>query len=257
MAQSSALVQALKRVLRARSITYAQVARAIGVSEATVKRMFSQENFTLKRFDEICKVSGVELTDLARSADTERQQISQLTLEQEQEIVGNPKLLLVAVCTLNHLTFAQILAAYALLEPELIQLLARLDKLKFIELAPGNRIRLLVSRTFAWLPDGPIHRFFKSQAQHEYFRSRFDGEDELLLFVNGQLSKASIAAMIAKLKRVAGEFSELHQEDVGIPLDRRRGTSMLVAIRPWNLDAFRALERKPEAAAGRRHAIGR
>jgi transcriptional regulator with XRE-family HTH domain len=257
MAQSSALVQALKRVLKARAITYAQVAKAIGVSEATVKRMFSQESFTLKRFDEICEVSGVELIDLARSADSKRQHVSQLTLEQEKEIVGNAKLLLVAVCALNHLTFEQILGAYTFTEAELIHLLTRLDKLKFIELAPGNRIRLLVARTFAWLPDGPIQQYFKSQAQHEYFRSRFDGEDELLLLASGQLSKASIAAMIAKLKRAVGEFSELHQEDMALPLERRRGTSMLVAIRPWSLDAFRAMERKPDALpASQRRAIG-
>jgi DNA-binding Xre family transcriptional regulator len=255
MAQSSALVQALKRALKSRAKTYAQVAAAIGVSEATVKRMFSQETFTLKRFEEICAVAGIELGDLARSAAAERQHVAQLTLEQEREIVGNAKLLLVAVCALNHLTFEQIHAAYDLTEPELIQLLARLDKLKFIELGANNRIRLLVARTFTWLPDGPIQQFFKSQAQHEYFRSRFDGEDELMLFVNGQLSAASIGTMIGRLKRVAGEFSELHEEDVAAPLEHRRGVSMLVAIRPWNMDAFRALERKPDAPA-RRHTIG-
>jgi hypothetical protein len=78
------------------------------------------------------------------------------------------------VCALNHVTFDQIVAAYAIPKAECIQLLMRLDRLKFIELQPNNRIRLLVSHTFSWLPDGPIQRFFNQQAHNEYFRSRFD-----------------------------------------------------------------------------------
>jgi len=250
MAGTSSLVEALKRELKARSITYAQVARAIGMSEASVKRMFSQESFTLKRFDEVCRFAKVEIGDLARAAESKAREISQLTLEQEREIVGNRKLFLVAVCALNHFTFEQIRGTYDLAEPELVRLLARLDKLKFIELAPGNRIRLLVSRTFAWLPDGPIQQFFKSQAQHEFFRSRFDREGELMLFVNSMLSKGSAATMIERLKQVANECSALHNEDVGLPLDKRFGHSLLVAIRPWNMEAFKELERGPAAGAG-------
>jgi transcriptional regulator with XRE-family HTH domain len=260
MAQTSALVQALKRALKARGTTYAQVAQAIGMSEASVKRMFSQENFTLRRFDEICKVAKVDIGDLARAAETEKREISRLTLEQEKEIVGNRKLLLVAVSVLNHWTFGQILEKYDLTEAELIRLLARLDKLAFIELLPGNRIRLLVSRTFSWLPDGPIQQYFKTRAQHEYFRSRFDGEGELLLLVSGMLSKASCAAVAERLKRVANEFSELHQDDVALPLDRRHGTGLLLAVRPWNMEAFRELERRPAHGASvqvRRNVLGK
>ena len=46
-----------------------------------------------------------------------------------------------------------------------------LDRLKFIELLPGNRIRLLVSRAFAWIPDGPIQRLFKSQLSQDFLKS--------------------------------------------------------------------------------------
>jgi transcriptional regulator with XRE-family HTH domain len=249
MTQTSALVEALKRALKARDITYAQVARAIAMSEASVKRMFSQESFTLKRFDEVCRFAGVDIADLARAAESKEREISQLTLEQEREIVGNRKLFLAAVCALNHFSFEQILETYDLSEAELVRLLMRLDKLKFIQLAPGNRIRLLVSRTFAWLPDGPIQQFFKTQAQHEFFRSRFDREGELMLFVSAMLSRTSAATMIERLKQVANECSRLHEEDVHLPLDRRFGHSLLVAVRPWNIQAFRDLER-PQASAG-------
>jgi hypothetical protein len=91
--------------------------------------------------------------------------------------------------------------------------------LKFLKLLPGNRIRLLVSPTFAWLPDGPIQRYFKRQAQLDYFQSTFDGEGELLFLINGVLSAASRAATLAKLRRLAQEFSETAAEDARLPLE--------------------------------------
>ena len=98
--------------------------------------------------------------------------ISRLTWEQEKGS-SSRKLFLVAVCALNHVTFEQIVAAYDIEKTECIQLLVRLDRLGFIQLQLNNRIKLLVSHNFSWLPDGPIQRFFNQQAHGEYFRSRF------------------------------------------------------------------------------------
>ena len=54
MPQTAALVDALKRELRTRKLTYAQVATHLAMSEASVKRMFSRNEFTLERIDAIC-----------------------------------------------------------------------------------------------------------------------------------------------------------------------------------------------------------
>lgn len=244
MAGSAALVNVLRRELKARGITYARAARELGMSEASVKRMFSRKNFTLKRLDAICRVAHIEFSELTRTLNQEESQISQLTPEQEREIVANKKLFLVAVCALNHVTFERIVNAYDIARAECIQLLTRLDRLKFIELQPNNRIRLLVSRTFSWLPDGPIQRFFNQQAHNEYFRSRFDRPEEFMVVVNGMLSKSSSAAIVTRLKRIAREFSELHNEDVRLPLAERSAMSLLVAIRHWELQAFAEMRRR-------------
>ena len=42
-----------------------------------------------------------------------------------------------------------------------------------------------MARAFTWLPQGPIQQFFYAQAQADFFRSRFDGEGEVLLFAVG------------------------------------------------------------------------
>lgn len=249
MAHSAALIEVMKRELKLRGITYAHVARHLGLSVASVKRMFSRRDFTLKRLDEICRLAGTEFSDLARAINQDEPQISELTYEQEKEIVSDRKLFLVAVCALNHATFEQIISAYDLTAAECIKLLTRLDRLKFIALQPNNRIKLLVSRTFSWLPDGPIQRFFKEQAHHEFFRSHFHGANEFMLVVNGMLSKSSSAGVVTRLKRIAREFSDLHNDDVRLPLAERSAMSLLVAIRHWELEAFAALRRRRKPAA--------
>src|SRR6185503_1839881 len=247
MAQTAALVDVLKRELRARGITYAQVARGLKLSEASVKRMFSKRDFTLKRLDRICELTRSEFSDLASRLHEEENLVAQLSWEQEREIVSDRKLFLAAVCALNRVSCEQIVAAYDISRAECVQLLARLDRLGFIQLQPGNRIKLLVSQTFSWLPDGPIQRFFNEQAHSEYFRSRFARPHEYMVVMNGMLSRDSSAAMVSRLKRVAREFSELHSDDARLRRGGRSAISLLVAIRHWELEAFTQLRRRRPA----------
>ncbi len=243
MAHSAALVDALKRELKSRGVTYAELARALQLSEATLKRMFSRRDFTLTRFDEICEAAQIDLSEILRSLAREQTLLTRLTLEQEKEIVSDEKLLLVAVCAVNYVTFEQILEQYDITPAECIRLLTRLDRLKFLELQPGNRIRMLVSRAFSWHPDGPIQRYFNEHAHHEFFGSRFDRSDEFLVVLNGLLSKSSAAVILDVLKRAAREFSDRNSDDARLPLGERSPMSLCVAIRHWELAAFAKLRR--------------
>ncbi|MCX7962511.1 MAG: helix-turn-helix transcriptional regulator [Burkholderiales bacterium] len=249
MARSAALVEALKRELRARRLTYADVARHLAMSEASIKRLFSRRDFTLARLDRICELLGMEFSDLARAVATPEAVISRLSEAQERELVADPKLMLVALCALNHAPFEEIVRTYDLGEAECVRLLARLDRLKFLELLPGNRYRLLVSRAFSWIPGGPIHRLFKERACQDFFRADFDREHELLVLVNGRLSRASIAAILERLRRAAAEFAERRIDDARLPLAERRAITLLVAARRWEPAFVRQFRRAPPNAA--------
>jgi len=241
MARTAALIDALKRELKARAITYGALARHLAMSEASVKRMFARKEFTLSRLDRICELAGIEFSDLVRGVSSGDAVILQLTYEQERELVADRRLMLVALCTLNHWSFEDIVS-HGIPPAECIRLLARLDRLKFIELLPNNRVRLLVSRAFSWIPDGPIQRFFKEQAL-DFFRSRFDGENELLLLANGALSRRSAAVLLARLRKTAAEFSAMRGDDAELPARERVPVTLLLAARPWEPEALRKLRR--------------
>jgi transcriptional regulator with XRE-family HTH domain len=244
MLQATTLVDSLKRELKMRGITYADLASRIDMSEASVKRMFSQRNFTLQRLDQILLATDIDFRDVASAAYEEPKLISELTFAQEKEIISDIKLLIVAVCVLNLNTVEQITAIYEMNEAEVVKYLVRLDKIGFLQLLPNNRVKLLVSRTFRWIPNGPIQAYFRELAFNDYLESKFDGEEEVLRLVNVMLSKQSIAALLSRLKQVAREFSQQHQEDAKLPFEEKRAISFMLAARPWIPKSFQALVRK-------------
>ncbi len=252
MAGADAVIDVLKAELKARGLTYAEVARRIGMSEASIKRMFSERSFTLARLDGICTAAGIEFTELTREFNREQHLVAQLTEAQEREIVDDPKLFLAAFCALNQLAFDDILATYALTAAELVGLLARLDRIGIVELRPNNRYRLRIASTFAWLPNGPIQSAFKGAAG-DFFDSGFAADDELMILLNGRLSRAGSAALIERLKRVAREFADRHIEDARLPAEARPPMSLLLACRPWQPQFVRELMRPlaPSAPASR------
>jgi hypothetical protein len=112
MAQTAALVDALKRELKVRGITYAHLAPALKLSEASVKRMFSRCDFTLKRLDEICHHAHLEFLGSDSRARTQGSAHLATDARAGKGDRGRQKLFLVAVCALNHVTFDQIVERY-------------------------------------------------------------------------------------------------------------------------------------------------
>lgn len=245
MAQTTVLLEVLKSELKRQGKTYRDVAGVLGLSEASVKRLFSRASFSLKKLDRVCDWLGVEITDLARLVEQHTQRITHLTLEQEQELVADVRLLLVAHFLMSRWTFAEIIATYDIGELEGIQLLARLDRMKIIQLLPGNRVRLMISNDFQWLHDGPIQHFYKDKVQSEFLDSAFSGAGEFRVFRSGMLTRNSNAEIIRRLKRQAHEFNEMCVDDESFPMQERFGTSLLIAMRPWGVDVFESLRKTP------------
>lgn len=243
MSSVARLVDALKRQLKAKGITYAELGQRIGLSEPSIKRMFASRNFTLERLEQVLTVLELDLAQLALSASDAPLLISQLTHAQELEITSDVKLLLVAVLALNQVPVEEVIAGFRISAAEATACLLKLDKIGFLLLKPNNKVKLLVSRTFSWIPDGPIQSWFRDEAFVDYFDSRFDGRHEVLRLVSVMLSEQSMRGLQERLQQVADEFSLQHQDDARLPYDQRRAVTFMLAARPWMPKAFQALQR--------------
>jgi len=246
MSTTQTLVGVLKAELKSAGMTYAALARELGLSESSVKRMFSRGEMTLERVDEICRVLRTDFAELARRVADAAPQRHQLTIEQEAAVVADPRLLLVAICALSQWTLEQMVATYRLTEAEGVQYLARLDRLGIIELRPGNRYRLHVAKTFRWRADGPVMRYFRSQVVGDYYQGGFDGEGELLMLVHGQIGRSLAAMFNERLQRVAQDFAQQHLADQRLPPEQKRPYTLLIGMRSWLFGAFRQLKREPD-----------
>lgn len=243
MAQTDALIKALKKQLKAHGKTYADVASGLQLSEASVKRLFAEQSFTLQRLEKICQLIGMDISDLVQVMVSDRHTVTQLSHEQEDTIVSDLLLLMVTVCVMNGYTYEDLFTQHKLDEHEVIQKLAILDRLKIIDLLPGNRIKLRIAPNFSWLPNGPIQQFFQSKIEQDFFNSRFDQDDECLLVINGLLSSAGNADLQKKMRRLANEFSSRCEEDQSQPIEQRHGTTLVVAMRQWQYRLFDQYQR--------------
>jgi hypothetical protein len=245
MSSTKDLIAALKAELKAADITYAQLAEHLDMAESSIKRMFSQADMPLSRIDEVLRVLRMDFADLARRVADAQPLRRELSAEQEQTVVGDPKLMLMAICCMSQWTFDQIVTTYTYTEAEAVSYLAKLDRLGIIELRPLNRYRLLLAKTFRWRPNGAVMDYFRHHVAQDYFDTGFDGEGEMLMLVHGQIGRSLAAAFNERLARVAQDFAQQHLADQKLAPEQKRPFTLLIGMRSWLFEAFRDLRRVP------------
>jgi transcriptional regulator with XRE-family HTH domain len=237
------LVAAVKQELKAAHMTYADLARALGMAESSVKRMLAKGDMPLARVDAICRALKLDFAELARRVADAQPLLNSLTAEQERAVVADEKLLLVAINVMSGWTLEQMTAAYRLSAAEAVKYLAQLDRIGIIELKPLNRYRLKIAKTFRWRAHGPVMQYFREHVVLDYFGGGFDGEGESLQLVHGSISHALAPAFAERLQRVAQDFAQQHQTDQKLKAAAVKGYTLVLAMRSWEFGAFARLRR--------------
>jgi transcriptional regulator with XRE-family HTH domain len=218
MSTTADLVLALKKELKSAQMTYADLARALGMAESSVKRMLAKGDMSLSRLDAVCRALKLDFAELARRVADAQPLLKELTLE-------------------------QITTYYRLTEAECIKYFAQLDRIGIIELRPLNRYRLKLAKTFRWRPNGPVMHYFREHVVLDYFGGGFDGPAESLLLVHGSISRGIAPAFVERMQRLAQDFAQQHQADQKLPEKDREGYTLVLATRRWEPEGFTVLRR--------------
>src|SRR6266404_6290164 len=112
LAQRTHIIAELKKALRESGHTYADVARKLQLSVASVKRLFSTEDLSLHRVDQICELIGLDLRAILDRAADRTAPTNQLTLAQESELVSDAKLLFMTWLVLIRTPFEEVIQDY-------------------------------------------------------------------------------------------------------------------------------------------------
>ncbi len=244
MAEIDPLLATLKPLLRSRGITYKALGRELGLSEPSIKRMLAGRTMTLARLHRVVALLGIDVFELARLAQRERTLARELTLAQEQALAEQTRLFTVFHLLLNRWTPAEITAQFDLGEAELTRWLARLARLDLIDLAPGNRVRLKVSRNLQWRRGGPVRRAYEARVLKEFLLDGLGSDDLHLRFEVREVSRASLAQLQRKLDRLAAEFNETAELETTLARRERLSVGVALICRPWTFSAAIALRRR-------------
>src|SRR6202051_2469819 len=213
-AEIAHLIATVKRQLKAQGRSYQDVARFLELSEASVKRLFSSERFTVERLAKIGELLGFTLAELLQTAASSVPELDTLTNAQEAQLVSDEKLLMVTVLALNHWSVVDMVNWYHISAAEVVKRLRILDRMGVIELLPGDRIRRRARRDFDWLPDGPIKHYFSAQGVGDFLSGQFDQREESWDFSPARWTPPAQAEMKVELRRLRRKLASLHEESV-------------------------------------------
>ena len=242
-----AIVETLKKVLKARGMTYADLALALRVSTPTVKRLFSQRTFTLERLEEILKVLELDFYELARMSHGRRSGPAELSLEQESALARDARLFSVFWLLCNEWRFDEIVAEFRARRGADHVVLRAPGAPAPDRLAPRQPRAPARAQALCLARGGPLRKAYGLKVVTEFMRSRFDAPHDAFHFEAQELSAESAIVVKRRLERVAAEINELVEIDAATPAKKRVTLGVLLACRPWSISIVHALRADAEA----------
>ena len=240
--EGARIVASLKRMMKARAITYKDLAGRIKLSEVSVKRIFSQSTLSLARLEQICQALEVSIQEIARlSGEHTADAIESVSLEQESALAADPNLLACYYLIANGRTGQEICKELGVEEIKVRRWMVKLHSFGLVELRSKMRARARTSSAITWRQDGPMRRLYEKKVRQEYLQSNFSAPQEAMHFRSAEMSEASCRVLLRKLERLATEFRDLAELDRTLPSREKRSMGVLLAARPWVFSMFESV----------------
>jgi transcriptional regulator with XRE-family HTH domain len=238
--ETARIVSSLKRIMKSRSVTYAQLARDIHLSEPSIKRILSRATLTVHRLEQICRALDVSIHEVTRlAAEAGAEAMDTLSLEQETALAADWNLLACFYLLANGRTGREIAGELHADERQVRRWFVRLHTLRLVELRPHLRARPRTTSAIAWRKGGPVRRLYEKRAREEFLLSPFSGAGEVQHFRSAELSDASWRVFLRKLERLSTEFRDLAEIDRTLPSREKRSIAIFLAGRPWVFSLFK------------------
>ncbi len=229
---------ALKGALRAKGVSYKDLAESLSLSEASIKRIFSTGSFSLDRFLEICEVSGITPQSLFSLMSEKSAKVYEYSEIQEQFFVENP----------NHLSFFDLLLKgnspksiakkHELTITQVQKFLRDLEKIDLVDWLAGDRAKLKVSRNVRWRKGGPLKQKLLPKAREEFLRSSFEdihAESKFMLIDLSERNQKKLKVRFHELIEDLSKDSSIDQ----LAKSKRETIGIFLAYRPWNFSLLK------------------
>jgi transcriptional regulator with XRE-family HTH domain len=227
--QTDLVVGELKRLLRDRRLRYGDVAAALGVSQTTVKRWLTKGPVTISLLESLCALIGIGVAELFELANRDQdRRLRRLSEDQEDALTSDRHLSFLFYLILQGWSPQELQREFGLPEPSLVKYLVQLDKLRLIDLLPGNRVKLLTMRQIEWRQGGPTTRSMNRHVKRLFADVDYSDPSASWQVEIGKLSAASRAQLDEKFRMLKLEVRHLAETDRTVPADRKEWYAVLV-----------------------------
>ncbi len=236
------LLRTLKELYRGRGLRHEDIATALNISRMTVKRYLSGKGLSLAVLERLCQLADIsllELSDLANQSD--QTSMAQLSETQETALAENQGLAFLLHLLMTGWTPAEIQAELRVADPVLVGALSHLDRLGFIDLLPGNKVRLRTVRHIHWARNNRLKSSFDRHLK-QHFNKDFDHPDVIWRYRLVKLSRASILRLEALFEEWSRTAHTLSQDDRKLPPDQCCWHGVLLAAQPVDLSSLGATQ---------------
>jgi DNA-binding Xre family transcriptional regulator len=214
---SNAVRSALKLVLKRRNMSYNSLARELGVSLSTIKRILTTEDISLERLFELCEVLACppeEIIGLARESESSEVRFSD---EEDEFLARNPSLFRYHSLLLAGKTPAQISLRFRLEQKETSFYLNELERAGLLRRTSRGLVRLkYAGRNPQWAAHGKLQQIYLHRVLSrvvDHFSARFREFEKLRPSEKPPLSLSLAIKRMrpATLARFAEEAKQLFQ----------------------------------------------
>ena len=168
-------VTALKAELKAAGITYADLARELGMAESSIKRIFAKADMPLSRIDEVLRVLKMDFADTGAQGGRCAAAAPRADARTGGRRGGRPQLLLVAICALSQWTFEQIVATHAH-RSRVREVPAAARQARLHRAAPAEPLPAQGGQGLPLAAQRPGHAVLPQNVVDDYFSGGFDAE---------------------------------------------------------------------------------
>jgi DNA-binding Xre family transcriptional regulator len=164
---SQAMFTVLKRTLRARGMTYADLAGTLAVSEPTIKRLFAAQDCKMSRMVTLCDALDLSIADVVGAAQRIEETPHVLSDAAEAAFARQPSLFYLYVLLRDAIPAEAIAEHYGLDTTDMYLYARDLENLGLVRIGVGGEIRLLSEAPMTFREQGPL------QAVHQAINVSF------------------------------------------------------------------------------------
>lgn len=244
MSQIDQFLGSLKRSLKAKNVLYRDLAKALNLSESSVKRILSNKSLSLERLEEICRVADISFSDVVKSANLEEgSQFHTLSDEQEKALAENARLLHYFMMLQDGKTPQKVEREYQIAAAESKKYLFQLDRLNLIELHPRDKVKIKRQGFLRFRRDGPVGKALFEQTKTNYLNYDFSRPEDYLRFSFLKISPSTMTKYKTKLEKLMLEMQEesRFEGEHNVPVT---DVGVLLSFRPWQYSYMGAIKKK-------------